>query len=139
VCKALGNKKGAFMELSDDGKSIKLSINKELSAIELETLISDLSEMRANMLPAVPMERPKPGSEYLSERILAQDEPSIEAKLLNDGRIRFWLRNHGLGWLVFNFTINQAITLREFLISNTPDTDGRPSLFGNEGGEGNAH
>ena len=127
------------MNLSNDNKTLTLSINDSFTARELETLLSDLSELRAHMNPPVPMERPAPGSDLLPERILMQDEPSIEAKLLKDGRIRFWLRNHGLGWLVFNFTVNQSITLREFFISNTPDTDGRPNLFHDDGSEGNAH
>jgi len=97
----------------------------------VETLISDLAELRANMNPAVAMERPT----NPDKRISTQDEPSIMAKRLKDGRIRFWLRNQGLGWLIFNFTIQQAIALRQFMISNTPETDGGPNLFFNEGSD----
>ena len=128
------------MKLSADKKSLAVSLNKTLSAKEVETLISDLSEFRANMEPPVPMERPRPDSDGAAERILMQDEPSIMAVPLKDGRVRFWLRNHGLGWLVFNFTVNQAVTLREFFIANTPDSDGVPNLFTDDGSnQGSAH
>jgi len=124
------------MKLSEDKKSLKINLVGELTPDQVETLISDLAELRANMNPAVAMERPT----NPDKRISTQDEPSIMAKRLKDGRIRFWLRNQGLGWLIFNFTIQQAIALRQFMISNTPETDGGPNLFLNEGSDsGPAH
>ncbi len=124
------------MELSSDKRRLRLSIDADLSTEEVETLISDLAELRAHMDPPVPMERPTSPN----QRVSMQDEPSVLAKPLRDGRIRFWIRNHGIGWLVFNFTVQQAITLRQFFISNTPAHDGKPNLFDDDGSDtGPAH
>ena len=122
------------MKLSDDKKTLRISIDAELSAVEIETLISDLSEFRASMEPPVPMERPRPGQTGSAERIQVQDEPSVMAVPLKDGRVRFWLRSHGLGWLAFNFTVSQAVSLREFFIANTPEKDSAPNVFFENGG-----
>ncbi len=46
------------MKLSDDKKSVSLSINETLSANELAVLIYKLALVRANMLPEVPTKRP---------------------------------------------------------------------------------
>ena len=108
---------------------------RNLSTKELETLIADLLEVRANMAPAVPITRPQPG-DLEDVNISMQDDPSIEARRLKDGRIRLWMRNAGIGWLAFNLSIENGITLREYLIANT-DQDRMPALLGNGGGEGN--
>ena len=124
------------MHISEDKRTIRLKVDKTLTTEQLETLISDLAELRAGMDPPVPMERPTSPD----QRVSMQDEPAILAIPLKDGRIRFWLRNHGIGWLVYNFTIQQAITLREFFISNTPESDGNPNLFHDDGTDsGPAH
>ena len=124
------------MHISKDKCSIRVKIDQAMTTEQLETLISDLAEFRAGMEPPVPIERPTSAD----QRVSMQDEPSLLAIPLKDGRIRFWLRNHGIGWLVYNFTIQQAITLREFLNSNTPESDGKPNLFHNNGTDsGPAH
>ena len=128
------------MKLLKNNTVLDVNINKSLSAAEVESLIYDLAELRAKMTPEVPMSRPIPGSEEAQKNILMQDEPAIITKLLKDGNIRFWLRSHGLGWLVFNFTVSQSITLRDFFIANTPDEDGNTSFFSEDGGNsGSTH
>ena len=117
------------MKLTADKTKLQLSVNADLSAMQFETLISDLAELRANMEPPVPMERPTSPD----QRVSMQDDPSVMAIPLKDGRTRFWIRNHGIGWLVYNFTVQQSISLREFFISNTPDDDGSPNLFRDDG------
>jgi hypothetical protein len=42
------------MKISEDKKSISLSLNGTLSAHELTTLIAELAVGRANILPEVP-------------------------------------------------------------------------------------
>lgn len=106
-----------------------------LTTAELETLIADLAELRAGMTPPVSQHPPRPGEQ--DQNISCQDEPAMQARLLRDGRIRLWIRNAGLGWLVFNLAREQAVTLREFLRANT-DPDAIPALFGDNDGEGQA-
>jgi len=122
------------VKLSNNNEVLDISINKSLSTVEVESLISDLAEFRAKMEPAVPMDRPGCGSKEGSKNVMLQDEPTIIAKLLKDGQTRFWLRSHGLGWLVFNFTVSQSIMLRDFFIANTSESDGAPSLFSDDRG-----
>jgi len=67
------------------------------------------------------LEPPKPGDKIREDiQLSVQDEPYIQSKLLRDKRIRLYLRNHGLGWLVFNLPVDTACALRDFLIANTP-------------------
>lgn len=117
------------LHLTADSSALSVSLSGELTAADVETLISDLSEFRANMNPPVPMERPVPGKHGSAERVQVQDEPSLMAVPLKDGRVRLYLRNQGLGWLVFNFSVDQSIALRDFLISNAADSDSAVSLF----------
>ncbi|SFM56284.1 hypothetical protein [Nitrosomonas communis] len=118
------------MELSNDKKSVSLSINETLSAQELTTLIAELAIVRANMLPEVPKNPPVKSDEGMS----VQDDPQLAVVKLKDERIRFGFRNAGLGWLVFNIPSNKACSIRDYLIANTqPDAS---DLFRNKDGSG---
>jgi len=124
------------LNLVANNTRVQIEISGTLDAPGLETLISDLAEVRANMTPPVPMERPSPGQG--ADRVSMQDEPSVMAVPLKDGRIRFWLRSHGFGWLVFNFTHQQCATLRDFFQVHAGHIDAGPSLFREGDGDGNA-
>lgn len=110
------------MVISDDKKTAQISINKTLTASEIETLISELAVVRANMLPPIPFEVPKATDPDIdSSHVTVQDDPYVQVKLLKDNRIRIWLRSWGLGWMAFNLTQDNACTIRDYLIANTPD------------------
>lgn len=121
------------MKLSADRKRLEIEISGDLSAAQVEQTLSDLAQLRAAMDPPVSAHRPDPNSDA---RVSEQDEPSITAVPLKDGRIRFWLRNNGLGWLVFNFSHQQAVTLRDFFATNVHSQMGETRLFGAEGSDG---
>lgn len=104
---------------------------KTLSTADLETLIADLAEIRAGMAPEV--SRTPPGPAEAETNVSVHDEPAIQARLLRDGRIRLWIRNPGIGWLVFNLSHEQGVTLREYFIANT-DQNALPALFGAQNG-----
>ena len=120
------------MKLSDDKKSVSLSINGTLSTNELTTLIAKLAVVRANMLPEVPKEPPVKSDDGIMS---VQDNPWLVIAKLKDNRIRFGLRNAGLGWLVFNIPSNQACSIRDYLIANTQTRTS--DLFRNEDGSKN--
>ncbi|SFN05677.1 hypothetical protein [Nitrosomonas communis] len=103
------------MKVSEDKKSVNLSINGILSAHELTTLIAELAVVRANMRPEVPKKPPLKSDEGMS----VQDDPRLVIIKLKDDRIRFGFRNAGLGWLVFNFPSKKACSIRDYLIANT--------------------
>lgn len=123
------------MKLSDNNTRLHIDIDSPLDARQVETLISDLAQHRASMQPPVAAERPNP--DEAADRISVQDEPSVMAVPLKDGRIRFWILNDGLGWLVFNFSHAQAIALRDFFATHAADPNAAPRLFGDQGGSGN--
>lgn len=117
------------MKLSADRKRLEIDISGDFSAAQVEQMLSDLAQLRATMDPPVSPHRPDPNSDA---RVSEQDEPSITAVPMRDGRIRFWLRNNGLGWLVFNFSHQQAVTLRDFFAANVHSQMGETRLFGAE-------
>lgn len=124
------------MKLSADKRRVTLAINEELDTAQIEDLIAELADLRAEMEPGVPMERPTPGNP--ATRVAMQDDPSFTAVPLKDGRTRFWLRSHGYGWLVFNFTRAQSAILRDFFIANAPENlDTGPNLFRDGNDHGN--
>lgn len=115
------------MKASDDKMSAKLSIAGTYSSSQLETLITELLILRANLLPEVPLEPPKKSDDPAlhTSNISVQDNPHWQARPLRDGRIRMYLRHAGLGWMVFNLPVDQACTFRDFLIVNTPKANPR--------------
>ncbi len=118
------------MKLSDDKKSISISVIGTLSTAKVDTLIADLAFLRANMLPPVQLEPPRPGDPNSDHpNVSSQDDPSISVRLLRDGKIRFWLRNRGLGWMVFNLPVEKACAVRDYLIANTPKESPGPNIF----------
>ena len=118
------------MKLSDDKKSISISVSGKLSTIEVETLIADLAFLRANMLPPVPFELPRPADPNSDlPNVSSQDDPYLSVRLLRDGSIRFWLRNFGLGWMVFNLPVEKACAVRDYLVANTPKESPGPNIF----------
>ncbi len=122
-------------ELSLDGNSLSISTKTPLNASQVETLISDLALLRAQMTPKVPSAMPTDEN----MRVSVQNEPAVEMKALKDGGVRLNLRNVGLGWLVFNLTPVQTAGLRDFLnVLGASSRTSFPSLFDDEEMDGNA-
>ena len=126
-------------ELSGDKRRINLVINADLSTDDLESLISDLALLRGQMEPEVT--RTCPNKETAGEvKVSIQDDPDFSLRLLKDGRIRLWIRNRGLGWLVFNLPVINACAMRDYLVANTPDDDPSGDFFREDfGSEGVSH
>ncbi|SFN25943.1 hypothetical protein [Nitrosomonas communis] len=122
------------MKLSDGKKSVSLSINETLSASELTTLIAELAVIRANMLPEVSIKPPINSDDGTASM---QDDPRLVISRLKDNRIRFWLRNAGLSWLIFDIPSNQASSIRDYLVANIQT--GTSDLFRDDDGDGNTH
>lgn len=110
---------------------------KKLSPAEVESLIADLMDLRAEMSPPVSDEPPKPDGTS-AQNVAAEDDPSISARLLKDKRVRLWIRSSGIGWLVFNLSHRTSATLRDWLIANT-DRDSVSELFSEQGSKGGPH
>lgn len=110
-----------------------IDMARTLSTQELETLIADLADLRAEMTPEVSRKPPTSADARLS----VQESPAIIMGAAKDGRIRLSIRNEGLGWLIFILHSELAVLLRDFLIAST-DKDARPILFSQQDGNGGA-
>jgi len=102
------------MNLSDDKRTVHLSIDGDLKADDLQDLIAELARVRARMLPAVPN---APISDDLDS---AERAEGFAVRTLSDEYIQLLIRDLGLGWLSIALDIGQACTLRDFLVANTP-------------------
>jgi len=116
-------------KLSNDKSKLQISINMELTTEGVETLLADLALLRGQMVPEVTRTIPNPNESQSELRVSVQSDPDFAVKGLVDGRTRLWIRNRGLGWLVFNFTVNQSCSLRDYLIANTPNDQTAPNFF----------
>ena len=99
---------------------LRIELNGDFSAPQLDEILRDLAKARAGMLPAVP-EHP-PSLLSADEEILLQDEAKFDIRALLNGGLRIWLRNEGLGWLAFTLTPAHATSLRVFLSQERPDS-----------------
>lgn len=94
-------------------------IANDLTAHELDMLISALAEVRANKAPPVSENRPRADDESVMDTpVTVEDSPAMQAKVLRDGRIRLWARSSGFGWLAFNLNLRDARTLRDWMSAN---------------------
>lgn len=107
------------------------TLARHMAPSELETLIADLADLRASMEPPISYEAPQPGEN--GPNLSVQAEPYMTMKRLRNGGVRMYLRNSGLGWLLFDFRPDQAIAIRDYLAVST-DADTASALFGEGGG-----
>ena len=116
------------MKLSDDARSAHISINRDLSSRELETLIVKLMTLRSSMLPHVPEAPPVDDGDAIFS---CQEDGGLALSTSKDGRTRLLLRHTGFGWLAFTFGLDHACLIRDYLVAHTPD-DHAVHLIGEE-------
>ena len=105
----------------------------ELTAQDLDLLISTLAEVRAAKSPPVSSTRPEPTNESaINTPVTVEDSPAMQARQLRDGRIRLWARSSGFGWLAFNLDLRDACTLRDWMTANV---HGESDLFSQQSTE----
>ncbi|KQO23479.1 hypothetical protein [Acidovorax sp. Leaf78] len=110
-----------------------LSIAEEMDADALDKLISALAEVRSKKLPAVSQTRPGMGDPSTLDTIITmEDDPSMMAIRLRDGRVRVWARSSGFGWLAFNLPMTNALLLKDWFNANL---DGNSDLLSDSGGQ----
>lgn len=99
-------------------------------APSLDRLISALAEVRAGKQPPVSASRPNPNNESTMDTpVTMEDSPSMQLKVLRDGRIRLWVRSGGFGWLAFNLDMRDARVMRDWFAANVT---GLTDLIGQE-------
>jgi len=127
-----------MFKISDDKLSMDVRINATLSPKDVETLIADLAGIRANMLPAVPIQRSRRGSPAKpSPNVSLQRDPFAYVRVQKNGDIRFWFRHAGIGWLAYDVPVGKAQVVRDYLVANTPAGHAGPTLFIDDTNGGN--
>ncbi|WP_295539134.1 hypothetical protein [uncultured Pseudacidovorax sp.] len=104
--------------ISNDGEVLRLKVDNEFNASELEDLVHDLARQRAKMTPTVP-ERVEDAAR---QGIAALDHgsTSVTAGTLVNGKIPFFVRSGGLGWLSLHLSARDAHLLGQHLVAQTP-------------------
>ena len=95
-----------------------VNISGELSAPEIEALITELATLRSAMQPPVPGDRPDPLSEP-DKPILMESDSAMTAALRRDGSFRLWLRNRGTGWMGYEVDSQRAQALAHYILSRS--------------------
>lgn len=104
------------MRVSEDKLSANVELQGSYCADEIEGLIAKLSELRSQMLPAVPM-APGDGNREGDPAIArAGGDPCVQVAVMRDGLTRFWVRHEGLGWFGFNLPVERAKTLAQYIL-----------------------
>jgi hypothetical protein len=122
------------MKLSSDKSRAILDLRGTFTASELEDLITRLAILRSDMSPPVPQNPPDAFGDP-DKPILMESEPAITAALRQNGGIRLWLRNRGLGWMGYEVEPARARGIAKYILSRT--TDEGVDLFSE--GVGKAH
>jgi hypothetical protein len=111
------------VHISEDKHCATIEVHGAHSAAELETLIADLTALRAAMLPAVPLAPPTNAKEEDPAAARAQGDPCVQVAVMRDGLTRFWVRHAGLGWFAFNLPIERARALAQYILGLTTQKD----------------
>lgn len=92
--------------------TVRVEVNGDFTADDLDEVIRSLAKARAGLAPAVPLKAP---DGTIESELLVQDDALFKIATLADGGLRIWLRSEGFGWMAFNLSAAQAAGLREFL------------------------
>ena len=122
------------MNLNDDKTRAVLSLSGSYTATQLEKFITELIVLRAQMKPPVPYDPPT-RSTPADVMVSHQSDPYVGFRRLRDGALRFWLRNAGLGWMVFDLPARKAEALRDWLVASK-GKEGVADFFTRNRGEG---
>lgn len=104
------------MRISEDKLSATIEMQGTYGAEEIEGLIANLSALRAQMQPAVPMAPGDANRERDPAVGRAGGDPCVQVAVMRDGLTRFWVRHEGLGWFGFNLPVDRAKTLAQYIL-----------------------
>jgi hypothetical protein len=102
-----------------ENSKVRIELNGEFDAREMEEILRDLASARAGMLPEVP--RTLDGAPMIDAVSLIENAPIFQFATTVDGGLRIHLRNSGLGWLAFNLTSEQRNGLMALLSNQIRD------------------
>ena len=117
------------MQVSDDTQHAAIDIHGTYDAAELESLIGQLSAMRAAMSPTVPTAPPMTNKAEDSAAARARGDPAVQVAVMRDGMTRFWVRHAGLGWFGFNLPSDRANLLAQHILEVAAPQERAEDLF----------
>lgn len=118
------------MKVSDDKQTAAVDVQGTYCAAELEKLIADLSALRAEMSPSIPMAPPTTNKREDPAATRAGGDPCVQVAVMRDGMTRFWVRHAGLGWFAFNLPVDRARLLAQYILGLTLPKEHRRDFFG---------
>ncbi len=104
------------MRVSGDKLVATVEIRGEYRADEMERLIGELAELRARMVPEVPLSPGFEGREDGPAAARAGGDPCVQVAVMRDGMTRFFVRHAGIGWFGFNLPVERARTLAQYIL-----------------------
>lgn len=104
------------MKLSDLPGYSNIPADQELSASDLETLITKLITLRAQTEPPVHAKPPTPQDAGTRSLVVVQRDPDVTFAALTDGGIRLWFRHAGLGWFPVQLSVEKARLFRDYFV-----------------------
>lgn len=104
--------------VGNDGQVLRLKVDSEFTASEVEDLVHNLASERAHMTPAVPEHVEDAARQGMAA--LDHGNTSLTAGPLADGKIEFFVRSGGLGWLSLHLSARDAHLLGQHLVAQTP-------------------
>ena len=116
-------------EVTEGNEQAVLDLHGTYNAAELERLISELSAMRAKMLPQVPTAPPMSPCTEDAAAARAGGDPCVQVAVMRNGLTRFWVRHAGLGWFGFNLPVDRASMLATYILGVTSGRDSANEAF----------
>lgn len=109
------------MKTAADNKTIRLDINADMDASDLDALLHKLALERANMTPAIPNSK----DAAIKDDSLATIEDGQSAVIARrrNGGFRLWLRHSGFGWLTWGIDDRFASGIANYIAVNVVEAE----------------
>jgi len=117
------------MKLSDDRTSVALHLSRTYTTEEVQSLVSELAELRSRMEPAVSLDFPTKDFVTFEPGATIQTDPHFGAAVTSDGLLRIGFRHEGFGWAIYVLSRSQTIGLRDMLLARVEVAEDHPSIF----------
>ncbi|QYY30326.1 hypothetical protein K2O51_23440 [Cupriavidus pinatubonensis] len=117
------------VQFTVDRTEAMITFKERYTALEIETLMFDLAEIRSLMAPAVPHKAPDPDASSDNDQISCFAGADITAGVVVGDQVALQIRHPGTGWLYFTLDPRAALELGRYLLSLPPAKDLEPSPF----------
>ena len=110
------------IKANPDGQHLQIHIDKELTAIEADTLLRQIALARAAIKPEVP--HTTDPLEDSGAHVLVEDMPALSIRARSGGGFRLWIRHSGFNWIAYQIDDQTASGLSNFIRHHIGDWPG---------------